>query len=197
MSELNLLEGERLIMDVCPTDNFKKYVTVKVTLIGLPLLGMVNVLVAMSVYVLAGGAPVTKVGVGPLLVTYALLYLVFAVVFVIFAFVLGNLMFKKYHYWVTDQRVIWKHGIIGYRITSVPLERIADVAVSRTFLEKICGVGGVVVKEMSGEIMYGYWYGGALKWPFPTMIAVLNPEEVQSRILELIRKKGKESKLTI
>jgi len=166
-------------------------------LIGLPLLGMVNVLVAMSVYVLAGGAPVTKVGVGPLLVTYGLLYLVFAVVFIFLAFILGNLMFKIYHYWVTDQRVIWKHGIIGYRITSVPLERISDVAVSRTFLERICGVGGVVVKEMSSEIVYGYWYGGALRWPFPTMIAVPYPEEMQRRILELIGKKGKESRLTV
>ena len=179
MSELHLLEGERLIMDVSPTPNFKRYVMVNAMLRELPLLAMFNVIVAMTFYVLTGGAPITEVGIGPLLV-------------------LVNSMYKKYHYWVTDQRVIWRHGVIGYKVTSVPFERISDVAVSRTFLETICGVGGVVVREMAGEVKIGYggWYAG-VGWGFPTMIAVPDPDEMQRRILELVGKKGKESKLTV
>ncbi len=188
MSELHLFEGEQLILDVSPTPNFKRYVTVKATVIGLPFLAMVNAGVAMVLYVGTGGAPITEVGVGPLLATYAYLYLILAAIVITLTFFLADLMYEKHHYWVTDRRVIWKHGIIGYSITSVPLERISDVAVSRTFLETICGVGGVVVREMTGEVKYGYFYGGLV---FPTMIAVPNPEEMQRQILELVGKKGK------
>jgi uncharacterized membrane protein YdbT with pleckstrin-like domain len=137
-----------------------------------------------------------QVGIGPLLATYALLYLGFAVVVFALAFTLANLMYKKYHYWVTDQRVIWRHGVIGYSTTSVPLERISDVALSRTFWERVCGVGDVAVKEMGAVPKYVSPYG-QVGWSFPTMIAVPDPKEMQKRILELIGKKGKESKLTV
>jgi membrane protein YdbS with pleckstrin-like domain len=190
MSELRLLEGEHLILDVSPTRKFKRYVTVRATTAGLIFLAMVNVLIAMAVYVVTGGVQITQVGIGPLLATYALLYLAFAAVVFALAFTLANLMYTKYHYWVTDQRVIWKHGVIGYSTTSIPLERISDVAVSRTFWEMVCGVGGVVVKEMGAVPKYVSPYG-QVGWSFPTMIAVPDPEEMQKRILELVGKMGK------
>jgi hypothetical protein len=43
VSELRLLEGERLILDVSPTPHFKRYVTVTAAIAGLTLLAMVNV----------------------------------------------------------------------------------------------------------------------------------------------------------
>jgi len=196
MSEPHLFEGEQMILDVSPTPNFKKYVTVKAMIIGLPFLAVVNAMISMVFYVGTGGAPITLVGVGSLLAAYAFLYLILAAILIASTFTLADLMYNKHHYWVTDRRVIWRHGIIGYSITSVPLERISDVAVSRTFLETICGVGGVIVREMTGEVKYGYWYG-PVGWAFPTMIAVPNPEEMQKQILELVGKKGKESKLTV
>ncbi len=198
MSELRLLEGERLILDISPTPNFKRYVAVRAIIAELVILAMLNVIVAMTLYVVTGGVPITTVGIGPLLVTYAFSYVVLAAVVIVLTLLLTNLMYKKYHYWVTDKRVVWKHGVIGYSMTSVPLERISDVAVSRTFWERVCGVGGVVVKEMGAvpKYGYGYWYG-RVGWSFPTMIAVPDPEEVQKQILELVGKKGKESKLTV
>jgi len=199
--ELRLLEGERLILDASPTPNFKRYVAVRAIVAELVILAMLNVLVAMTLYVVTGGIPIPTVGIGPLLVTYAILYPVLASISIALTLILTNLMYKKYHYWVTDKRVVWRHGVIGYSIKSVPLERISDVAVSRTFWERICGVGGIVVKEMGAVSTYGYpywagvWYG--VGWSFPTMIAVPDPEEMQKRILELIGEKGKESKLTV
>jgi len=192
---VHLLDGERFIMDVSPTPNFKRYVTFKVLLHGLPLLAMFNVMIATFVYLGTGGAPISEVGTMPLIQTYAVLYLIIAVALICTTFVLANLMYGKYHYWVTDRRVIWKHGILGYSITSVPLEKISDVAVSRTFLETICGVGGLIVKEMMGEVGYG-WYGVGGRF-FPTMIAVPNPEEIQKQILEIISENGKENKPAI
>jgi len=196
MSELHLLKGEHLILDISPTPNFKKYVAVRATIAELVILAMFNVIVAMTLYVVTGGVPITKVGIDPLLATYALSYIVLAAIAIALTVILTNLMYKKYHYWVTDKRVVWRHGLIGYSVTSVPLERISDVAVSRTFWEKVCGVGGVVVKEMGAVPKYGYpyWYG--VGWGFPTMIAVPDPEEMQKQILELVGKRGKESKLT-
>ncbi|MEM3703556.1 MAG: PH domain-containing protein [Candidatus Bathyarchaeia archaeon] len=197
MSGLSLLEGENVILDVKPTPNFKKYVAVRAILAELVILAMFNVMISMVVYVLTGGTPIEKVGVGPLLITYLLSYVVLAAVFIALTLVLVNLMYEKYHYWVTDQRVVWRHGVIGYSITSVPLERISDVTISRTFWERICGVSGLVVKEMGAVPRYYGYYGYSFGWGFPTMIAVPNPEQMQKQILELISKKGKESKLTI
>ena len=148
VSKLRQLEGERLILDVSPTPNFKRYVAVRAIIAELVILAMLNVIVTMTLYVVTGGVPITTVGIGPLLVTYAFSYLVLAAIVIALTLILTDLMYKKYHFWVADKRVVWRHGIIGYSITSVPLERISDVAVSRTFWERICGVGGVVVKEM-------------------------------------------------
>ena len=197
MSELRLFEDEQLISDVSPTPRFRRYVTVKASVAGLFFLAMVNVMVAMVFYMGTGGARINEVGVGPLLATYASLYLILGAIVIALTFTLANLMYKKYHYWVTDKRVVWKHGVIGYSITSVPLERISDVAVSRTFWERVCGVGGVVVKEMGAVPKYGYPYSYGVGGGFPTMIAVPDPEEMQRQILELIGRKGKESKLTV
>lgn len=196
MSEPILLEGEHIILDVAPTPGFRKYVTIKALVGIIFFLGMVNVIVSMAVYVAVGGALVTEVGVGPLVLTYFTLLIVFSFIAAVLTYIVAGLMFKKYRYWVTNKRVIWRHGIFGYKITSVPLERISDVEVSRTFLESICGVAGLVIRRMTveGEMHYPYVYGIRL---FPTMIAVPNPEEMQRQILELIGRKGKESKLTV
>jgi len=182
-----------LILDVSPTPNFKRYVAVRAIIAELVILAMLNVIVAMTFYVVTGGVPITTVGIGLLLVTYAFSYLVLAAIVILLTLVLTILMYKKYHCWVTDKRVVWRHGVIGYSITSVPLERISDLAVSRAFRERVCGVGGVVVKEMGAVPKYGYWYGvGPV---FPTMIAVPEPEEMQKQILELVGKKEKKANL--
>jgi len=198
LSELGLLEDEHLILDVSPTPNFKKYVAVRAIVAELVFLAMFNVIVAMVLYVVAGGPPIPIVGTGQLLIIYAFSYFVLAAVFITLTLLLTNLMYKNYHYWVTDQRVVWKHGVIGYSITNVPLERISDVTISRTFWERICGVSSLIIKEMgAAPKYYGYPYGYGFGLGFPTMIAVPNPEEMQKQILELIGKKGKESKLKV
>ena len=94
---------------------------------------MFNIITAMVLYVATGGLPISTVGMGPLLTVYAFSYFVLAAIFVILTLVLTNLMYEKYHCWVTDQRVVWKHGVMGYSITSVTLERISDITISRTF----------------------------------------------------------------
>lgn len=61
----------------------------------------------------------------------------------------------KYRYWLTNRRVILASGFIGYRIRSIPLERISDVGLSRTLPEMITGLSSVVVRDMTGEAQSG------------------------------------------
>jgi len=85
----------------------------------------------------------------------------------------------RYHYWLTNKRVIWCHGFIGYKVRSVPLERIADVVLSRTLPEMLAGVSSIIVRDMTGQSDVERGLGA--KW-----IGVENAPEIQRRILEEI-----------
>jgi len=87
---------------------------------------------------------------------------------------------RRYHYWLTNKRVVWCHGFIGYRIRSVPLERITDVVISRTLPELIAGISSIDIRDMTGQTQPEIGMGA--KW-----IGVENAPEVQKRILEEIR----------
>jgi uncharacterized membrane protein YdbT with pleckstrin-like domain len=88
---------------------------------------------------------------------------------------------RRYHYWLTNKRVIWCHGFIGYKVRSVPLERIADVVISRTLPEMLAGTSSIVVRDMTGQAQPGADFGA--KW-----IGVQDAPEVQKRILEEVKK---------
>jgi len=97
----------------------------------------------------------------------------------------------RYHYWLTNRRVIWCHGFIGYQVRSVPLERIADVVISRTFPEMCAGISSIDIRDMTGQIQMRNAFGSGLsaKW-----IGVKDAPEVQKRILEQIRLVNENSK---
>ncbi len=61
----------------------------------------------------------------------------------------------KFRYWLTNRRVILSSGFIGYKVRSIPLERISDVGLSRTLPEILSGVSSVVVRDMTGEAQSG------------------------------------------
>jgi uncharacterized membrane protein YdbT with pleckstrin-like domain len=93
----------------------------------------------------------------------------------------------RYHYWLTNKRVIWCHGFIGYKVRSVPLERIADVVISRTLPEMIAGISSIEIKDMTGQSQPGQDMGA--KW-----IGVIDAPEIQKRILEQIKKVNENTK---
>lgn len=69
---------------------------------------------------------------------------------------LGAIIAKdKFRYWLTNRRIILSSGFIGYRIRSIPLERVSDVGLSRTLPEMLSGVSSVVVRDMTGEAQSG------------------------------------------
>ena len=116
---------------------------------------------------------------------------IFGIVFVPFAFIWAVIAERRYHYWLTNKRVIWCHGFIGYKIRSVPLERITDVVISRTLPEMIAGISSIEIRDMTGQTQVRPGYGSDLsaKW-----IGVQEAPEVQKRILEQIRQVNERSK---
>ena len=116
-------------------------------------------------------------------VTYAVIapaITIVGLIFVPIAFVWAVIAKRRYHYWLTNKRVIWCHGFIGYKVRSVPLERIADVVISRTLPELIAGISSIEIRDMTGQ-MHAVSGLGA-KW-----IGVKDAAEVQKRVLEQIR----------
>ncbi len=91
--------------------------------------------------------------------------------------------FVRYAVTVPNKRVIWCHGFIGYQVRSVPLERIADVVISRTLPEILAGMSSIGIRDMTGQAQPTAGLGAGLgaKW-----IGVKDAPEIQKRILEQI-----------
>ena len=101
--------------------------------------------------------------------------------FIPLAFLWGIIAQRRYHYWLTNKRVVWCHGFIGYRVRSVPLERVTDVVISRTLAEILAGISSIDIRDMTGQTQQEMGMGA--KW-----IGVKEAPEIQKRILEEIRK---------
>ena len=115
------------------------------------------------------------------------------ILIVVLATVVWLLVGNKYEnqeYMVTNKRVIYKHGLLGYTIHSTPLERITDVIVSRTFLENLFGFGSVLIQTMAGQVSAGR-SGAEL-----SLEATPEPEKLQEKIFGLIKNKRENEKLT-
>ncbi len=109
------------------------------------------------------------------------------IAFVPFAFLWAVIAERRYHYWLTNRRVIWCHGFIGYQVRSVPLERIADVVISRTLPELIAGISSINIRDMTGQTQPTAGLGA--KW-----IGVKDAPEIQKRILEEIQRVNEHTK---
>lgn len=107
--------------------------------------------------------------------------------FVPFAFIWAVIAVRRYHYWLTNKRVIWCHGFIGYQVRSVPLERIADVVISRTFPEIVAGISSIDIRDMTGKTQTTAGLGA--KW-----IGVQDAPKIQKRILEQIKQVNEHTK---
>ncbi|GEM_PF-4196729 len=98
--------------------------------------------------------------------------------------------YRKENYWITNQRVIFKRGFFGYVITSLPLERIVDVVISRSLYQQILKIPSLHLDTFgSGAVGNTNTLG--------TMFAVDKPEDLQKLILELVKKKRKVEKLSM
>ncbi|HDN90745.1 MAG TPA: PH domain-containing protein, partial [Candidatus Aenigmarchaeota archaeon] len=105
-----------------------------------------------------------------------------------------NVSYNKFHYWITNKRIVTKRGILGYQIISIPYERISDIVISRTFLERLFGIASLHIQSLAGQISFRRY---SMLGSEGQLLAIPNPEETQKRILELVRAKRREEGLTM
>lgn len=105
--------------------------------------------------------------------------------------VIASLRYSKQYYWITNKRVIYKRGLIGYRITSIPHERISDLIISRTFWERLFGFGSLHIQSLAGQVSGTHTLGAE-----GVLLAIPNPEQTQELIFKLVKTKRKEERLS-
>lgn len=113
---------------------------------------------------------------------------------ILMTFVASYLQYKQRRYWITSERIVFKKGLIGYSVSSVPLERISDLIISRSFLEKLLGFGSIYVQSLAGQMSYSY--RGMGFGAEASLQGLKNPEEIQELIFSEVKKKRKEQKIT-
>jgi len=89
---------------------------------------------------------------------------------------------RKHKYWITNNRVIVANGLIGYNVRSIPLERVSDVAVRVSWLEKLFGLKSITIRDMTGEAQAG-----------AVMMAVPDAPATQAHVLDYVRQVNREA----
>ena len=101
-------------------------------------------------------------------------------------FLVELLRYKNTEYAITNQRLITQTGIIGLDTRFVELDKIQEVYVTVSFLDKIYETGSIIAVT-AGYVPVGTAspYGVVVR---PAFKAVKNPYEVQKLLQEAIRK---------
>lgn len=178
-TEFNLLKGEKVIQEIKPNRGLFWYFLVSGSLIFILIFFFMSVPVFMYSIVLFGLM-------GPFLFLFGSILLS-----TLFALIPAKLKYGKRMYWITNQRIIVKRGFVGYRINSIPLERISDVLISKSFLENLFDSNSIHIQTLAGQYTPTAGHGSE-----GDLLAVPNPESIQQLILELIREKRKTEKIS-
>ena len=185
----NLQEKEKVIEDIKPSDSLKGYFFITYWIMSFFILLFLSFFfggfLIFALAFLSSSAYSILIG--------AFGYIIFVIILsVVIGIVLSNSAYSKTHYWITNQRVVVKKGLIGYSLSSIPLERVSDVVISRSFLERIFGFASLHVQSLAGQFSYNsrrFGSEGALA-------AIPDPEKTQELIFKLIKQKRKKERLS-
>lgn len=177
MKEFMLLDGEKVLEEIKPDKKLKMYFTLEVAFFFY---------LATFWLVFIGFALVNRIGWVQTAILSAAYLTGLAGLVILIAWLLAKNSYSYQKYWITNKRLLYKRGTFGYRISSVPLERISDVIVSRTMIERIVGISSVLIESLAGQV------GKEVK-----LLAIPKPEETQKLIFKLLSEKRKTEKLTI
>lgn len=181
----NLQEKEKIIEEIKPLSSLKWYFFFT----GGSILGISSILIVIVAFCTIISLPVFLIA----LISFFGLFTIFIILAVIFfGFIIAHLRYEHQHYWITNKRVMYKKGLIGYSISSIPLERISDIIISRSFIERLFGFGSLHVQTLAGQVTYGRRLGAEA-----SLLAVPDPEGIQKMIFELVKRKRKEEHLTM
>lgn len=168
MAFFNLAEGEKIVWEAKPLSGLKWF------LFATHILGWIIIFLFFGVYLLV---PLLLNG----LTAIAAGFLGIILGLLVVSYITAWLQYSKEYYWITNRRLVHKHGFVGYAVNSIPLERVSDVIISRSFVETIFGIASIHIQSLAGQASYGR-FGAEGKYR-----AVPNPEELQQLIFKLIK----------
>jgi membrane protein YdbS with pleckstrin-like domain len=192
----NLQEGESILFETKPLKGLMWYMAI---------LGFFPTFIIMWIFgqfFVVGGTILSTVffvmgnGTTPQLSSIFSSLFIAIIIFFMLAIVVDLLVARRRYnmryYWLTDKRIIVKKGFIGYSINSIPLERISDVMISRSLVERIFGFGSLHIQSLAGQ----YSIGGRLGAE-GNLEAIPDPEKNQELIFRLVKEKRKTEHLTM
>lgn len=196
MAFFNLAEGEKIVKEIKPLPALKWYIFVHALIFFIFVGFFVSFFLAITIgpLILLTLTVLLTVLFGSLHFSIGVTYLVVTLLLG-FAISFGGsyayawLEYDKRNYWITNKRILYKRGILGYTITSIPMERISDTIVSRTFLESLFGFGSLRIQSLAGQVSPG------MRGAEAHLEAVPDPEELQKLVTKLVREKRAEEKL--
>ncbi len=184
----NLQEGEKIVQELRPCRGLLFYFLFQ-SIIAFAFLGFFLFMWFVPLFLSFISSPGNT---GVLIIL--IITIIIAAAFFLFVFLSAYLRYKQRHYWITNKKVIFKRGFIGYSISSIPLERISDIIVSRSFLESIFGFGSLFIQSLAGQVTYrarGRFGAEA------SLQGMKNPEEIQELIFKLIKQKRADEHITM
>ena len=192
----NLEEGEEIVENIKPKKGLIVYFFLKtipgysftIFFIILMLLILITIFIPGSEFLSILGQNVNVI---PFSLFLILLFTFLLGIFLVIPLILAYFKYRHQYYWITNKRVIYKKGLIGYSVSSIPLERISDIIISRTFLEGICKFGSLHIQTLAGQISPGKLGAEA------NLLAIPEPEKTQELIFNLIKRKREEEKITM
>ncbi len=182
-----LLPDERLILSIKPLRRFILYLFLNHKVVREILAFLIGLLLSLPIFFSVVGAlrPIIM----PFIIMAIILVVSIHIAVLMIILIYALLKYRWEHYWITNQRVIQRSGLIGHTFVATPIERISDVTVSRTFAEKIFGFGSVYIQTLAGQATPGMPEGAEI-----CLKGIRNPEEIQKVILELVAKKKEVTK---
>ena len=98
--------------------------------------------------------------------------------------IIQTLRYNKLFLWITSKRLVIQRGLIGESQKSILLERIGEITIKQTFLQRLFGISVILLEVISAggrnEVLPGF----------------KNAANLKQMILELISKKRKAEKLS-
>lgn len=88
---------------------------------------------------------------------------------------------KLHQHYLTNRRVIIVNGVLGYTIQSIPLNRISDVTIECTWVDRILDIRTIQVKDLASQQV--------------NLLAIERPIQLQEQLLEQVRRVATENEL--
>lgn len=183
----NQLENEKVLLEIKPKKGLKLYWV----LCDVAVWSFLGILISIAFSVLGlmilatiRGEKIENIFIGSGIYAPLLIYLFILIITPIVSWYTASMRYRKLQYTLTNKRLIIHRGFVGYSTKSILLERIGEIVVKQTYVQRLCGIQYLLL-EVLGT--------GARTEVLP---GVPHAFEVKQQLLELLSKKRRDEKLT-